>query len=115
MEELKVKKKGIYISAKVVYVQDDILILVYGGDKPHIGSCLLANQRELKSICFKHHKDDILLGIMANKLKKHTSKNICLTGGVHIDGITKKQIQVVLKLGEKLAKKIVKSHFPKNI
>ncbi len=105
--ELKVCKKGICLQAKTHQVGDDLLIVVKGGDKPHIGSCVLTNKDELKTTNFASHKDHIALEIIAKKLHKK-NKNIALVGGIHIDNITKKQIKTVLKLSKKLAKKLAK-------
>lgn len=108
--ELKAKKNSIKLQASVLHVGDDLLIVVTGGDKPHIGASVLANHSQFKSISFKFHKDDIALKIIANELKKHTKKNICVIGGIHVEDITKKQIKQVLSMSEKLAKKIVKTY-----
>lgn len=105
--EIELKKKNIFLKANLLHVGDDLLICVTGGDKPHLGSSLIVNKNELKYISFKSHKDYIAFKIIGKILKKHTKKNICITGGIHIDNITKKQIKQILKLSKKLAHKIV--------
>lgn len=105
--EIDVQKDGIYIKANLSYIGDDLLIVISGGDKPHIGSTLLVNKNELKSISFNSHKDYIALEKIAKILKKNTQKNIALIGGIHIENITKKQITQVLELSEELAQKIL--------
>lgn len=108
--EVKTKKDDIKLQASVLHVGSDLLIVVSGGDKPHIGASVLANESQVKSISFKFHKDDIALRVIANELKKYTKKNICVIGGIHVKNITKKQIDHVLKMSKKLAKKIIKSY-----
>ncbi len=102
-------QNGISIKADILHVGDDILVVVQGGDKPHIGSCMLNE----KTLTLPHHKDDIALNVIYETLKKHTDKNICLVGGIHVKNITKEQIQTVLftckKLALKLANEIKKS------
>lgn len=105
--EIDVQKDGIFIKANLSYIGDDLLIAIFGGDKPHIGSSLLVNKNELKSISLGSHKDYIALEKVAKILKNHTQKNIALIGGIHIENITKKQIDQVLELSEKLAYKII--------
>lgn len=111
--EIKNKKSDIKLQASLLHVGSDILVVVSGGDKPHIGASVLANESQVKSISFKFHKDDIVLKIVANELRKHTKKNICVIGGIHVKDITKKQIEHVIKMSEKLAKKIVKKYVNK--
>ncbi len=106
MEKLKIKKNNIKIQANLLYVGEDILVIISGGDKPHIGAAVLTNQNQFQSISFKAHKDDIALAIIANELKKYTDKNICVMGGIHVDNITQKEIKQVLKMSKKLAKKL---------
>ncbi len=107
---MEIKSKNIKLKAKFSKVGDDILLIITGGDKPHIGACVLTNQTQSKSIAYKFHKDDIALNLMALKLKKHTRKNICIIGGIHVDNITPKQIKQVLKMTKQLTKKIIKKH-----
>ncbi len=106
--KIKVKKDKIRLYAKIYPIGNDLLIAIFGGDKPHVGSALLVNKNELKSISLKSHKDHFALEIIAKILKKHTKKNIALVGGIHIENISKKQINQVLTLSEKLAYKLLK-------
>lgn len=99
---MDVSKDGILIKADITHMGDDILISVYGGDRPHIGSCVLNG----KSLTISNHKDFIALEVIYRIIKKHTSSNICLVGGIHVKNITKSQIDTVLKLCEELADKI---------
>lgn len=101
---MEVSKDGITLKADISQIGDDILIAIYGGDKPHIGSCML-NEKMLN---LTNHKDYLALHVIYEILKKHIHVNICLVGGIHVENITKKQINLVLKLCEDLAKKILK-------
>ncbi len=102
---MEVSKDGICIQANILHVKNDLLIVIYGGDKPHIGSCMLNEN----SLTLPNHKDDIALKTIYEILRDHTPKNICLVGGIHIDNITKTQIDTVLSLCKELAKRIVAS------
>ncbi len=105
--EIEVKKHGICIKAKILHVGEDLLIIVSGGDKPHIGSALLVNKNEQKCISFESHKDYIALKLIYERIKKATCKNVCLVGGIHIESITKNQIKQVLELCKELSYKII--------
>ncbi len=107
--EVSVSKYGIKLTANIFKIGDDFVVFIKGGDKPHVGASVLSNSNELKSCVFRNHKDDIALKIIAKKIKKYCDKNVCLVGGIHIDNITKKQIELILKLSKKLGKKIGKN------
>lgn len=102
---MEIRENGIFIKADIIPIGNDILIAIYGGDKPHIGSCMLNE----KSLTLLRHKDDIALKIIYDTLSKYTKKNICLVGGIHIENITKEGIQNVLNLCKNLALKISQS------
>ncbi len=105
--ELSVQKNGISIVANIHRIGEDVLISVYGGDKAHIGGCILADENEIKILSLGEHKDHIAFEIMAKIITKHIRKNLCITGGIHIENITKEQIEIVLDVCKILAFQIV--------
>lgn len=94
---------GIKVTCDIAAMGDDYTVLLYGGDKPHIGSTVLSVPRPsltgkgrsaTSSIlnCLGH-KDDILAKIFAEKIaikSNHTTVCIC---GIHIDGLSKYLLQ----------------------
>lgn len=88
-------------------VGDDIFILIRGGDKPHIGSAVLAIPRkslrdENKISCTSSvlnvtgHKDEKICRYVAETFcKRYNSVAVC-AGGFHCDNLTAAQIQEVV-------------------
>ncbi len=102
---MELEKNGIKIKAKTLHVGEDILLIISGGDKPHIGACKLNEN----TLTLPHHKDDIALNLIYKILKNQTKKNICLVGGIHVNNITQTQINDVLDMCKDLAKKLAQS------
>ena len=84
----------------------DYLLIVEGGDKPHVGCIVLAVPRpSLKKddtvsctssvLNVTGHKDEILCRMLAEAVaKKYQAVAVC-TGGFHVDNMTPAQIQEV--------------------
>ena len=95
------------LTIEIKSVGADILILVTGGDKPHIGSAVLSVPRpslrdENKISCTSSilnvtgHKDETICRYLAETFcKKYNAVTIC-TGGFHCDNLTPAQIQEVV-------------------
>lgn len=97
--------------AKIVisksFLGDDLLIVVKGGDKPHIGTTVLAVPRpsltgdgsvsttsSVLNVC--GHKDETICRILAEKASKKYGVTVVCLGGFHIDDINAGQIKEVV-------------------
>ena len=85
----------------------DYNILVSGGELPHIGCTVLAVPRPsldgsgrlsatASVINLTGHKDEAICRYLAEYVSAHTNSTTVCTGGIHVDGITKEQIQELL-------------------
>lgn len=105
------------VEAQVTFIGSDLLVAIYGGSKPHIGSVAVAlprpslkDKKQMSSTSsvynFLGHKDYVIAQRVAEQLSSRLSKNIVVAAGVHIDGISKKGIAKVIENCDKLAQKI---------
>lgn len=79
-------------------IEDDIIIIVGGGEKSHIGACVLCTPDEKAQILkIGSHKDHIVLKPIAEKACKKYKKVVVAVGGIHIDNASKKEIDEVVK------------------
>lgn len=95
------------LTIEIKLIGNDILILLSGGDKPHIGCAVLAIPRpslrdKTKISCTSSvlnvtgHKDEKICRYVAETFcKKYNSVTVC-TGGFHVDNLTDEQIQEVI-------------------
>lgn len=96
------------MSISKVFIGDDILISVRGGDKPHIGTTVLAVPRPSLTgdgiisttssvLNVIGHKDEEICRILAEKTSKKYGVTAVCIGGFHINGISAEQIKEVLE------------------
>lgn len=93
------KYKNITIRLEALYAGDDLCVLITGGDKSHIGAVSIYSKNDgVKTISLKHHKDYIIGEIFINEIKDISRGSISVSCGIHIDNITKSQIEDIYKL-----------------
>ncbi len=107
------------VKAEVRMVGSDILVILYGGQKPHIGSIAVAlprpsleNRKRTSSTSsvynFLGHKDDVVAQKMSEALSARLNKKVVVAAGIHVDRITQEGIEKVLENCDKLVHKICK-------
>ena len=83
------------ISIEIERVGGDILILIRGGDKPHIGSVVLAVPRP--SLTGENFScTSSVLNVVGHKDETICRAVTVCTGGFHVDNLTAAQIQEVV-------------------
>ena len=99
---------GITIEIQETRIGDDIVLILAGGDKPHIGCVVQAVPRPSLTndgsisvtssvLNLTGHKDEFLCRKLAEKRCRETGRIVVCTGGVHIENITKEQIHKLLE------------------
>lgn len=99
------EKKLSFSSLEVrgTFVGEDLILCVQGGDKPHIGCCVLAVPRESLTgdgtisatssvMNLIGHKDEVICRTLAEACCKKFQCTVVCTGGFHVDGITERQL-----------------------
>ncbi|MCD8044515.1 MAG: hypothetical protein LUH10_15835 [Tannerellaceae bacterium] len=104
--------EGYSIHAEIKSIGPDLLIMITGGDTPHIGTVTtVSGEVEVKTILFpscqgRFHKDHIIAEKIANIIKPYFPGNCVITSGVHVEQITKKQIAASIEMAEELGTQI---------
>jgi len=106
----KVKtNEGAYdLEASVRLIGQDLLVAIWGGEKPHIGAVSVAQPRpslkdpEIRSatasvICLPGHKEDELAKAVSEILAAALNTPVVVTAGIHWDNISKDGIQRVIE------------------
>ena len=115
------------LSAGVRLIGEDIVVSIWGGQKPHIGAVAAAQPRpsledpnvisaSVSVICFLGHKDDNLAKKTAEMLAAAFNTNVVVTVGIHWDDLSQEDISVINKNGEILVDSVlrkIKSEFGK--
>lgn len=105
------------IKASVRIVGPDLLVAVWGGNRPHIGAVAVAQPRPslrdpvvtsatTSVICLPGHKEDFLAKTMAETLSSALNSVVIVTAGIHWDNISKQGIKIVLS-NSKILKNLI--------
>jgi hypothetical protein len=106
------------LTASVRLIGRDVLVAIWGGEKPHIGAVATAQPRpSLKDpsltsatasvFCYVGHKEDELAKAAAEILAAAFKTNVVVTAGIHWNRIKEEGIQRIIRNGEILVDLIV--------
>ncbi len=106
------------LTASVRMIGPDLLIAIWGGEKPHIGAVAVAQPRpSLKDpdvtsatasvICFVGHKEDELAKASAEILAAALNTPVVVAAGIHWDNLDEEAILRIIKNSEILVEMIL--------
>ena len=115
---VSVKEGRFKLEALVKNLGPDLLVAVWGGTHPHIGAVALAlprpSLRDKKKtsatssvLTLLGHKEDGTAKTVSEALAAALKKNVVVTVGIHWDNLQAEEIQGILKLTERLTRKII--------
>ncbi|MBU2646513.1 hypothetical protein KKI24_17525 [bacterium] len=95
------------LEARVLLLGDDLLVVIWGGDTPHIGAVAMAQSRpslkdaaELSATSSVYtyigHKEDDLVKKVSETLSKKLDKKVVVAAGIHWDNIPESGIRQVM-------------------
>jgi len=106
--KVKTNESAYDLEASVRLIGQDLLVAIWGGEKPHIGAVAIAQPRpslkdpEVMSatasvICLPGHKEDELAKAVSEILAAALNTPVVVTAGIHWDNISKDGIQRVIE------------------
>lgn len=101
------------LTVEIRRLGSDFQVTVWGGDRPHIGCCVLAVPRASLTgdgsvsvtssvLNVTGHKDEQICRYLAEKIAVREQAAVVCSGGFHVDGITREQIKEVLQAVEEM-------------
>ncbi|MCQ5376452.1 MAG: hypothetical protein NO516_00195 [Candidatus Methanomethylicia archaeon] len=78
--------------AEATRVGDDILLHIWGGEKPHLGSASLCSSGEPTSISVPGHMDYVVSHEAAKRICSATGKRCLAIAGIHVDDASHEDI-----------------------
>lgn len=109
-----VTQEGYTISANCQLLNQDLLVSLTGGDVPHLGGIVswdvkTKKQEEIRFASHdgRIHKDIFLAEKFAQDIEHQLPGNLCVTAGVHLDGISQAQIEASFPMTQTLAKQVL--------
>ncbi|MDX5080046.1 hypothetical protein SD937_01410 [Lactobacillus paragasseri] len=106
--------KSFQLKADCLLNNQDLLVNLIGGNIPHVSGVVTFDQKAKEETVVKFashdgrlHKDIFLAQRLAEKIEKKLPGNLVINAGVHIDGISKEQIDDSFVMTDEIAKKIL--------
>lgn len=108
------------IEARAVWIGPDLLVSIWGGTRPHIGSVAAAQPRpSLKDsettsatasvLTYIGHKDDVTAKFAAEALAGALAANVVVTAGIHWDNLDDARIQIVVANTKTLVSQLIQA------
>ncbi|MCP4668038.1 MAG: hypothetical protein GY849_16940 [Deltaproteobacteria bacterium] len=115
---IKTREGSYDIEALVRFIGADLLVAIWGGEKPHIGAVSVAQPRpSLKDpavtsatasvICLPGHKEDELAKAASEVLAAALNTPVVVTAGIHWDNLDREGIGTVIQNSRKLVAMIL--------
>jgi len=102
-------QEGIFdLTASVMKVGQDFVVVIWGGERPHIGAVALAQSRqslkdpEKKSatasvLSILGHKEDTVVKSVSERLAAVADRPVVVTAGIHWDNLKESDLNQILK------------------
>lgn len=112
------KKGELEIFAQVEVVGEDLLVILSGGTKPHIGAIGVAEPRSsLKDpevisatssvFTFVGHKEDVVAKAMSEELARKLNRKVVVVAGMHWEELEDERIEEVMGICQRLKERIL--------
>lgn len=99
---------------KAVFLGEDLIITVGGGEKDHVGSVVISIPRKSRAresmlsvtssvFNVSGHKDEVIIREVAEKACMACGCVVVCAGGVHVDNADERDIEMLVRNGKKLA------------
>lgn len=87
-------------------VGDDILLILGGGEKSHIGGVVICEPGKVSQVIkLEGHYDDVVLKPLAEAACAKYKVTVVAVGGIHVENATKEEIDILVKNCDKLLMK----------
>jgi gallate decarboxylase subunit D len=113
----KTQEGNFDLTASVTKVGQDAVVVIFGGERPHIGAVALADPRQsLKNpekisatasvLCLPGHKEDAIVKSASERLAAVANRPVVVTAGIHWDNLRESDLNQIIKNVEILIKMI---------
>ena len=115
---IKTREEAYNLEGFVKEIGQDLLVAIWGGERPHIGAVAVAQPRpsiENESVvsatasvfCYVGHKDDVIAKEAAETISAALNRNTTVTVGIHWDNIDKAGIKTIVENSRQLVNMIL--------
>lgn len=118
MQEVSVGTGPYAVKASVQLLGEDVLIAVWGGTRPHIGSLAVSTpdkerdpedgrSSQVLQFSFPGHRDDVVARRVSERVAAALQRTVTVSAGIHIPDITPAGIDAVLANTDLLIEEII--------
>jgi hypothetical protein len=115
---VKNPESGRRLEAWVREAGEDLVVVIGGGEKPHVGCVVLAQPRftpqgapdgsaSCSVLTVPYHKEEPIARGIAERLANELGRLVVVTAGIHEDAIDREGIEEYLELGEELGETLL--------
>jgi hypothetical protein len=113
-------RSGLFrLDAAACWAGDDLTVTVTGGERPHIGCVVVARPHPATDdpartsvtssvLCFPPHREEPLVRPIAEALARGLGATVVVAAGVHTEGLTPAGVAAYLRLGKRLAERLMR-------
>jgi gallate decarboxylase subunit D len=120
---ISLKEGRFKLEASLRTLGPDLLVAVWGGTHPHIGAVALAlprpslrDKRKTSAtssvLTLLGHKEDATVKRISEDLAAALKRNVVVTAGIHWDNLKAEEIEGIIRLTDRLTKKIIEKTGP---
>lgn len=114
MKEFTAERPPFHLQARALFLGEDLVVCLGGGDQPHVGSVVCAEprpsladpgRRSATSSVWNRlgHKDEALARPLAERLAVALGRTVVVVAGVHVEGLDAAGIQAFVEMTGELA------------
>lgn len=98
----------IHLTLDAYYMGEDLVVLISGGDRPHLGTITAGARLEpLQTVQLQTHKEFYITEEIAVHLRKEFPGNFAICCGAHLDNISKEEIKMMSDLSIEMGKELM--------
>lgn len=116
---ISVNQNGYEVVAIVYELGDDLLVILYGGTRPHIGAIGMAQARpSLKDpgekaatssvFTYTGHKEDLVAKSLSEEIASRLGRNTVVAAGIHWDNLSIEGIEIIKSICRAIKENIIK-------
>ena len=110
-DTIQTREKEYNLKASIQRIGRDLLVAIWGGERPHVGAVAVAQPRPslrdpqstsatASVFCLVGHKEDELAKAASEILASVLNTTVVVTAGIHWDDLSAEGIQTVVKNSE---------------
>ena len=115
----RVSGEGLSLFATACRAGPDLTVTVTGGEAPHVGCIVVAQAHPARDdarrtsvtssvVAFVTHREEALARPLAERLAERLGGTVVVAAGVHVDRLSREGIAAYLRLGRRLAERLLR-------